>query len=31
MYVDAKMIDVETVSGIGSGKDKAELWRGESK
>jgi hypothetical protein len=28
MYVNAKMIPVETVSGIRGGRDKRERWRG---
>jgi hypothetical protein len=30
MYVNAKMIPVETISGIGGGRDKGEWWRGEN-
>jgi hypothetical protein len=29
MYVNAKMIPVEIIPGMGVGRDKRELWRGE--
>jgi hypothetical protein len=28
MYVNEKMISVETVPGMGNGRDKGEYWRG---
>jgi hypothetical protein len=28
MYINAKMIPVETIQGIGGGGNKGELWRG---
>jgi hypothetical protein len=31
MYVNGKMIPVETTSGMGSGREKRECWRGEFK
>jgi hypothetical protein len=28
MYINVKMIPVETIPGMGEGRDKGELWRG---
>jgi hypothetical protein len=31
MYVNGKMIPIETIPGMGRGRDKREWWRGEFK